>query len=264
MLPHILHLYGPLWIQGYGVMIVLGFLLFLLLAYRDAKRIKIIDSDTFFNTIFAGLVGAMVGGRLLFMITEWESFSNPWLEVFYVWDGGFVVLGSIIGVITVVPIYLKSHKILVLEFLDLISLYAPVMQAISRLGCLLAGCCYGRPVEDFLFSITFKNPAGLAPLNVALHPAQIYMSLLSFFIFLILLLLKKFLQKPGQIFCLYLILESAARVGIDFLRGDRGELVNLSCLHLNFSLSLMQLWSSAFLVISICALIFVSTKRRIF
>ncbi len=264
MLPHILHIYGPLWIQGYGVMIVLGFFTFLFLTYRDVHRAKIIDSDTFFNAIFAGLVGAMVGGRLLFMITEWQSFSNPWIEMFYVWDGGFVVLGAIIGVIAIVPIYLKLHKVLVLEFLDLISLYAPVMQSIARMGCLLAGCCYGCPAEDFLFSITFKNPVGLAPLNIALHPTQIYMSLLSLFIFIVLLVIRDLLKKPGQLFCLYLILESLARVGVDFWRGDRGELINLSCMRLNFSLSLMQLWSLGFLCLSIFAFIFVSAKRRVF
>lgn len=264
MCPHFLHIYGPLWVQGYGVMIVLGFLLFLFLAYRDVRRSEIVCSDTFFNTIFVGLLSAMVGGRLLYMITEWKSFSNPWLEIFFVWDGGFVVLGSIIGVILVVPIYLKLHKVLVLEFLDLISQYVPLLQAVARFGCLLAGCCYGRAVENFLFSITFNNPDGLAPLNVSLHPTQIYMSLLSFLIFWALFGLRKFLQKPGQLACVYLILESIARVGVDFLRGDRGELTNLSCLHLNFSLSLMQLWSLAFLSLSIFAFIFVSAKKRIF
>ncbi|MFA6534882.1 MAG: prolipoprotein diacylglyceryl transferase family protein [Candidatus Babeliales bacterium] len=264
MYPRLLHIYGPLWVQSYGVMIVLGFLLFLFLAYNDSRRARLIDSDTFFNVIFVGLVSAVVGGRLLFMITEWSSFSNPWLEMFCVWKGGFVVLGSIIGVITAVPIYLKMHSVKVLRFLDIVALYGPLMQSVARIGCLLAGCCYGAQVHGFIFSIIFNDPVGLAPTGVALHPTQIYMSLLSLSIFVILFTLKRSLQKPGQTIFLYLVLESIARIGVDFWRGDRGDVINISCLPFDFSLSLMQIWSLGFLAISILVFTFVSARKRDF
>ncbi len=264
MYPHLLHIYGPLWVQSYGVMIVLGFLLFLFCAFNDQRRARLIDSDTFFNVIFVGLVSAVVGGRLLFMITEWSSFSNPWVEIFYVWNGGFVVLGSIIGVIIAVPVYLKMHSVKVLRFLDIVALYGPLMQSVARIGCLLAGCCYGAQGQGFIFSIVFKDSAGLAPIGVELHPTQIYMSLLSFSIFVILLVMKRFLQKPGQTIFLYLVLESIARIGVDFWRGDRGDVINISCLPFDLSLSLMQLWSLGFLAISILVFTVVSARKRDF
>ncbi len=268
MYPRLLHIYGPLWVQSYGVMIVLGFLLFLVCMYNDSRRARLIDSDTFFNVIFVGLVSGVIGGRLLFVITEWSSFTNPWLDMFYVWQGGFVVLGSIIGVVIALPIYLKMHAVKVFMFLDIAALYGPLMQSVARIGCLLAGCCYGAQAQGFIFSIVFKDPVGFAPVGVALHPTQIYMSLLSFSIFIILFVLKRFLQKPGQSIFLYLILESVARIGIDFWRGDRGDMMNFSwlqsSLHLDLSLSLMQLWSLGFLIISILAFTFVSVRKRDF
>ena len=272
MYPRLLHIYGPLWVQSYGVMIVLGFLLFLFCTYNDSRRVRLIDSDTFFNVIFVGLVSAVVGGRLLFMISEWSSFSNPWLEIVCVWKGGFVVLGSIIGAVIAVPIYLKMHSIKVFRFLDIVSLYGPLMQSVGRIGCLLAGCCYGVQAQGFIFSMVFKDPVGFAPTGVELHPTQIYMSLLSLSIFIILFALRRFLQKPGQLVFLYLILESIARICVDFWRGDRGDVVNLfslnsrlsSWVHFDLSLSLMQIWSMIFLIISILAFIFVSVRKRDF
>lgn len=274
MYPRLLQIYGPLWVQSYGVMIVLGFLLFLFCAYNDSRRAKLIDSDTFFNVIFVGLVSAVVGGRFLFVISEWSGFANPWIEMFYVWQGGFVVLGSIIGAVIAVPIYLKMHSVKVFKFLDIIALYGPLMQAVGRIGCLFAGCCYGAQAHGFIFSIMFKDPVGFAPTGVALYPTQIYMSLLSFSIFIILFILKRFLQKPGQTIFLYLVLESVARIGVDFWRGDRGDIINISCLHyqdyipaclhFDLSLSLMQIWSLGFLVISMLAFVFVSVRKRDF
>lgn len=262
MYPRLLHIYGPLWVQSYGVMIVLGFLLFLFCAYNDSRRARLIDSDTFFNVIFVGLVSAVVGGRLLFMISEWSSFSNPWIDMFYLWQGGFVVLGAIIGVVIAVPIYLKIHSVKVFKFLDIAVLYGPLMQSVGRIGCLFAGCCYGAHAENFIFSIVFNDPVGFAPIGVALHPTQIYMSLLSFSIFIILFSLKRFLQKPGQSFFLYLVLESIARIVVDFWRGDRGEMVRY--LNFDLSLSLMQVWSLGFLIISFLAFAFVSVRKRDF
>jgi phosphatidylglycerol---prolipoprotein diacylglyceryl transferase len=263
MYPRLLHIYGPLWVQSYGVMIVLGFLLFLFLAYHDSRRVRLINSDTFFNTIFVGLVSGIIGGRLLFMISEWSLFENPWLEMFYVWQGGFVVLGSIIGVTLAVPFYLKLYGVPVLKFLDIAGQYTPLLQSVARIGCLLAGCCYGAPSLSKV-AVVFSDAQGFAPVGVYLHPTQLYMCLLSFLIFIILFLLRPILLKQGQIAFLYLSLECISRVFIDVFRGDRGELINLSCLHFNLSLSLMQIWSLGFLVISILAFIFVSARRRNF
>ncbi|MCF7899099.1 prolipoprotein diacylglyceryl transferase [Candidatus Babeliales bacterium] len=221
MYPKILNIYGKISINSYGVMIALGFLLFIYLAYKNPKRARIISNDTFFNAIFIGFISAVVGGRIFFVLEEWSSFEDK-LEIFYPWIGGFGLLGSIIGVLITLPIYLYFKKVKILPFFDLIAIYAPLLQSISRIGCFLAGCCYGSVCsKDMLYSVVFTNPESLAPLNMPLHPAQLYSSLASFLIFILIYLRSKFRYKPGQILFLYLILESISRFSVDFWRGSR-------------------------------------------
>lgn len=223
MFPRIMHIYGPLSINSYGLMIAIGFLLFIYLTYKHPKRSRLISSDVFFNMMFVGLIAGIVGGRLFFVFSEWETFSDNWLEVFYPWIGGFGVLGSIIGILLVVSLYLKWNKVKILPVLDLAAIYVPLMQSIARIGCFLAGCCYGNVASPkFWGAITFTNPQGLAPLNIPLHPTQIYSSLASILIFLIVYFKAKYFSfKKGQILFTYLFLESLARFTVDFWRGDR-------------------------------------------
>lgn len=222
MYPRLLHIYGPLWIQTYGVMIAIGFLVFLFLTLRHPLRKKLISRDLYLNALFVGLISAIAGGRILYVLLNHGEFSHNWFEVFYPWVGGFVVLGAIIGVLIAAPIYLYKNHVPVLPILDLAALYAPLMQSIARFGCLFAGCCYGAHAPDLLWSITFTNPDAHAPLCTPLHPTQIYTSIASFMIFLILRRLAPvLLKRSGTLAFCFLMLENIARFTIDFWRGDR-------------------------------------------
>src|SRR5271170_4086945 len=146
MYPRILHIYGPIWVYSYGVMLALGFLAFLFLTLRHPMRKKMISADSYINVVFFSLIAGISGGRILFILTNWETFSGNWFEMFYPWVGGLVILGSILGVLLTVPLYLKYLNVPILPLLDLAGLYTPVIQVIARLGCFLAGCCYGAPL----------------------------------------------------------------------------------------------------------------------
>ena len=106
MYPRLIQVYGPLWIRSYGLMIAIGFLVFLYLTYNHSFRKKIIDGGVYLNVVFIGLIAGIIGGRFLFVLCSWHEFADNWLEIFYPWVGGFIVLGSIIGVLLVVPFYL--------------------------------------------------------------------------------------------------------------------------------------------------------------
>ena len=262
MYPRILHIYGPLWINSYGVMIAIGFSLFMYLTYTNPKREKIISSDTFFNTIFIGLISGIIGGRIFFLISEWQVFSQNIIEIFYPWVGGFAILGTIIGVITTVPIYLKIKGVKILPTLDLVAVYAPLMQSISRIGCFLAGCCYGIPAaKNLIWAITFKNTECLAPTNIALHPTQLYLAAASFCIFLILYIKEKyFSNKIGQLTFFYLMLESVSRFTIDFWRGDRDLIENSYAMQ---NLSYTQLFALTVFISGLIGYIWVSKKQNL-
>jgi phosphatidylglycerol---prolipoprotein diacylglyceryl transferase len=265
MYPRILHIYGPVWVYSYGVMLALGFLAFLFLTLRHPVRKKIVSADTYINIVFFSLITGISGGRILFILTNWDTFSGNWLEIFYPWVGGLVILGSILGVLITMPFYLKYLNLPILPLLDLAGLYVPVVQVIARLGCFFAGCCYGAPLDKaFPWAVTFTHPEGSAPLFIALHPTQLYTSIIFIFIFIILKSIVATCKvKPGQLLFLYLTLENLSRFTIDFWRGDRGDLFVLS-LSQNFLLKVSQYQVLSFVVfcISLGGLIFVSIKSK--
>lgn len=254
MYPRLLHIYGPLWVQSYGAMIAVGFLTFLYLTLKHPLRKKFISNELFLNAVFLGLASGVIGGRVLYVIAHPGDFAGNWIEVFYPWVGGGVVLGSILGVLITVPIYLYVHAIPTLPMLDLAALYTPLMQSISRFGCLFAGCCYGAAAPHLWCAITFTNPESQAPLYVPLHPTQIYMALASLCIFFIIQLSSsKLLKKSGAASFAYLTLENLSRFTVDFWRGDREPYVILSSS--NIGLSYLQILSALGFAISLIVFI---------
>lgn len=264
MCPRLIHLYGPVWIASYGVMIALSFLVFLLCTLYHPIRKKFISEEMYQNALFIGLFSGIMGGRILGVITEWESFSNNWIEIFYPWVGGFMVLGSIIGVLSIAPLYLYYNRIQILPLLDLAALYGPLMQAIARFGCLFSGCCYGIPATtDAWYAVQFSDPVGAAPLGIWLHPTQLYASLASFVIFLLMQIMYRNTQiKRGQLIFSYLTLESLARLAVDFWRDDRGNLTVFTFVNdYTVSLSQAQILSGLFLLLSLIGLLIVTVQQ---
>ena len=116
MHPEFLHIYGPISIQWYGLMIFIGILVFTYLILKDPQRKKLISTDQFFDLMTLGIGAAIIGGRLLFLFTNRHEISSLY-DCIAIWDGGFSVLGSIAGILIVFPFYLRAKKIKVLELL---------------------------------------------------------------------------------------------------------------------------------------------------
>ena len=230
MYPVLFHIYGPLAINSYGVAIVIGLSIFLWLANKNPLRAKLMSEDTFQKFITYGIIVAIVGGRLLHVISEWSEYQN-WFEMINILDGGFSILGTVVALIMYTGLFLTKNKIPVLPTFDLLAQYAPIVQAFGRIGCFLAGCCYGA-ATTCLLGVTYTNPLTAAPLGIKIHPTQLYSAATFFIIFFILQYIKPRLVKPGQMFSIYLILSSLERFIIDFWRNDRiidgayGSLIN--------------------------------------
>ena len=141
---------------------------------------------------------------------------------------GFVVYGGIIGGILAGWLYCRHKKISFLKYFDLAVPSVALAQGFGRIGCLLAGCCYGSETSGF-FSITFRT-SEFAPNNVALIPTQIYSSILDFVHFGVLLLIARHKKSDGQVAACYLIFYSLGRFVLEFFRGDliRGSVGVLS------------------------------------
>lgn len=208
------HLYGPLAINSFGLMIIIGIIIFSILILRDPKRAKLITTDQYFNILSLAIVSALIGGRALFLIGNWQTLESFW-QIFAFWEGGFALLGGIIALLLVMPIYFKKHHLNAIALLDLGAVYAPLLQAISRFGCFFAGCCFGMPTK-----LPFGVINQTCPTPV--HPTQLYSAGALFIIFFAMYFwLQKQFKYPGQLICIYLILMSLERFIIDFWRGDR-------------------------------------------
>ena len=260
MFPHIAHVHGPIWIQSYGFMIAVGLLIFMYFSINDPHRKAVISKELYVNACFFGLLCGVLGGRLLYALSYPAEFAGRWHEFFMPWIGGLTVIGAIVGVFIGGLWYFRKHNIPALPMFDLVTLYGPLLQAISRLGCFAAGCCYGAPTPDLWWAVTFTNPDAHAPLFVALHPTQLYAGAASAVIFIILFALHKRLFKtPGLVMCLYLTLENSARFLVDFWRGDRDPIIGSigSC-----AISQVQLYAVIGLVISIGGLLWLLKSRK--
>lgn len=202
----------------YGFFLALGFITAVWFSKRNARfyELKPDDiSDLFFVILVCGILGA----RLLYVLINFAYFQYNLLEIFTIWKGGLVFFGGFIGGITGSIVMLKIKKLPVFKSADTIAPGVALGHAIGRLGCFFAGCCYGRECT-LPFAVTFTHPKSLAPLDVYLHPTQIYMVVANLCLFFILVWIQKHKRFNGMVFVSYIIIYSVFRFVIEFFRGD--------------------------------------------
>jgi len=255
MYPKLLHLYGPLYINSYGVAVAIGLLLFIWLASRDTTLKQFVSQAQLHNGVLLGILSGVIGGRLLYVLNNWHELES-WYDVVALWQGGLSITGTITGALISTLGYVWYHHIPVLPVTDRLAIYAPLAQAIGRIGCFIAGCCHGT-VSHAAWSITYTHHDSFAPLYLPLHPTQLYSAaaLLSIFCALYALgHIKK--TSPGVLSMLYLILINSERFIIDFWRGDRIFFANNM-----LGLSVHQ-WLSGGIVIGVIILYLLLRRRN--
>jgi phosphatidylglycerol:prolipoprotein diacylglycerol transferase len=242
MNPILYHLYGPLNINSYGVMIALGVILF---TWRCLKtKPQWLSSDQFYAAITRGILGGVIGGRLLNWLTNPEHFSS-FFDLFKLWLGGFSVLGAAMGILIAILLFCAQNKLSFLALMDLFALNAGILQSISRLGCFLAGCCYGLQTS-LPWGITYTHEASMAPLCMPLHPVQLYSAFLFFMAYCTMQLIAPYFKKNGQLLMIYLMLFGVIRFSLDFLRGDRSFASGISIFSIDQLIALSILLSAFF------------------
>ena len=215
---------GSFTIHGYGLMIGLGVLAALLLGDYRAKKLGL-ESDHIYGMTFFTVILGFLAAKILFIITQWKAFVEAPLT--FLSGSGFVVYGGIIGGAITIYGFCKLKKISVLEYLDLMIPSVALAQAFGRIGCFLAGCCYGRETDSCI-GVIFTN-SDFAPNGVKLLPTQLIMSAGDLFIMTVLLWYASKKPFKGRVSALYLILYSIGRFFVEFLRNDdRGKVGSLS------------------------------------
>jgi phosphatidylglycerol:prolipoprotein diacylglycerol transferase len=212
-------------IYGYGTMIAIGICAALILvSYRAKKRGY--DEDSVLNMSIIAIISGILGGKLLYIITDIKSIiADPSLlkDV----GSGFVIYGAIIGGALGVVFYCLRKKWTISKVFDMVIPSIALAQGFGRIGCFLAGCCYGKETH-LTIGVQFKN-SPFAPAGETLQPTQIYSSIFDFALAAFLLWYGRKKRKDGRVFSMYVIIYSIGRFLVEFLRNDpRGNIGALS------------------------------------
>ena len=210
---------GPLTVHGYGLMIAIGVIVALFTGEAIAKK-RGLNSDAIYSITFLCVISGFISAKILFCIVEWKTFVTNPKQVLT--GSGFVVYGGIIGGVLAAYLYCRIKKLSFWDYFDLVLPCVAIAQGFGRIGCFMAGCCYGKETDSFI-GIVFTH-SNQAPNGVKLLPTQLFSAAGMFLIAAILFMYAKRKHATGQVGALYMILYSVGRFFIEFLRNDyRGE-----------------------------------------
>jgi len=217
---------GSFYIPTYGVLIALAFLTGLWVTVRLAKRAGL-SSEVVSNLAVYCAIAGIIGAKLfmfLFDIGDYirdpgQIFSMETLQAAGVFHGGFL------AALVVAVLYMRRNHLPVWRTMDVFAPGVAIGQAIGRIGCFAAGCCWGREC-DLPWGVRFRSDfAAPVPLDKPLHPVQLYESFADLLIFVVLYRYFKRSPREGNVIGLYLVLYSTARFCIEFFRVHEQALV---------------------------------------
>jgi len=210
---------GPIPIHTYGFMIAMGFLIATQMIKKLSKQSSI-DEERMLDLTFWCLLTGFLGSRTLFILTRLPFFmSDPW-AIFRVWEGGLVFLGGLVLTIPFVAWYVRRFQLPLWVALDILAPALVLAHAFGRIGCLFAGCCYGKPSGSSFGIKLYSDVVERAYQGIPLHPTQIYESSALFVIFFLLLALFKRKKFDGQVALTYALVYPIVRSVIEMFRGD--------------------------------------------
>jgi phosphatidylglycerol:prolipoprotein diacylglycerol transferase len=205
------------------------------------------------------IVSALIGAKLLLLVTDWRQFLSSPRQLLSLAQSGGVFYGGLILAVVVALWYIRRHKMPMWTTTDVFAPGIALGHVIGRLGCFLAGCCYGK-VTTVPWAVVFTDPFAAAnagtPLNVHLHPTQLYESGAEALILVGLLAFEKRGRPyPGRTFWSYMLAYGISRFIIEFFRGDAGR-----GLYFQQAISLSQIISIVLVPLSLVMLWWLSRQ----
>ena len=218
-----LHIFG-IKISSYLLLAAVGLIAGLLLGEFTRRKISL-SRGGLIRFVLSCSVGAVIGAKLLYLLVEWESFlADP---VHALTGGGFVFYGGLLLSFVTGLLWCRKTRTPYLPIMDIFIPGVTLFHAFGRVGCLLAGCCYGIPTNS---NTGIIYPEGSpAPAGVRLFPAPIYEAVFLLILTAALLITLKYSRRHGTVFGVYLSAYSLWRFLIEFYRSDpRGMILGIS------------------------------------
>ena len=220
--------WGPFTLHTYGFLLAVAFLAGLFVAARQARRSGL-DANRVTDMAVWVLIAGLLGAKAMLLAVDWAFYSRNPRELISLFQSGGVFYGGLLGGLLVAFWYARHYKLPGLATADALAPGVVLGQAIGRLGCFAAGCCFGRPAA-VPWAVTFTDPYAAravgTPVDTPLHPSQLYESFACFLLFFALLAIAGRKRFDGQVLLAYTAGYSAIRFVLEFWRGDpdRGSL----------------------------------------
>ena len=167
---------GSATIYTYGVLLAAAYLVGLKLAMVRAQT-RGLDQTRVLDLGIYIIISALVGAKLLLLVTDFSTYTSNPRELLSLARSGGVFYGGLIVAVVVAVWYIRKIGLPLWTTCDVFAPGIALGHVVGRLGCLFAGCCFGKPT-NVPWAITFTDPFANAnvgtPLNVPLHPTQLY------------------------------------------------------------------------------------------
>lgn len=236
---------GPFVIRSYGALLALSFLLGVIWSIRRAKKVGV-NPKYILDLAIVIFISSILGARIFYIIFHLEEFKGHWLDTVSPVQssgdlglGGLSMLGGVVLAIVSGIVYLRIKKQNVWQLADIVAPAFPLGIFLTRIGCFLNGCCFGKPDLQGSWGILFPEscPAGYTYPGIPLYPTQLFSSFKGLAILLALLLLEKFKKFEGYSFWLMLFLFGIGRFIIDFYRYYEPSMVLIRLSGVDFSVN---------------------------
>ncbi len=227
--------FGPVTLYSYGLMLVIAFLATIGLARQATRHMPteraVLSCDEIVDFASWSLLGGILGGRLFYVLLQWEFFREIPSEIPAIWHGGLVWYGGFAGGVFAAWLYVRAKPISMLRAVDQMIPFATLGHAIGRVGCFLNGCCYGRPTQAW-WGVVFPGHID------RVIPVQVIEAILLTVLCAVLWRVQSMTTSParaepgaggwrqlvtpaGGVFACYLVGYGLLRFGLEFLRGDQ-------------------------------------------
>jgi phosphatidylglycerol:prolipoprotein diacylglycerol transferase len=213
---------GFIALPSYGMLLAIAVLTSIWTLKRRADAAGM-ESNRIVDLTIWLIIWALIGAKLLLILVELPRYLRDITELVGVLRAGGVFLGGFIGGMVAVVVLLRRYKLQFLPTADVIVPSVALGHSIGRIGCLLAGCCWGAHC-DLSWSIRYTDPQATenvgTPLHVDLHPFPVYSAIFNLVLYLCLAGLFRLRPTPGMVFSAYLILYGIGRFALEWTRGD--------------------------------------------
>ena len=205
-------------IRWYSIAYILGIIIGWIYADKIIKKteqnkynFEAIKKSDFDDLLIYLVIGIILGGRLGYIIFyNLDYYSQNFLEIFKIWQGGMSFHGGLLGIIVAIYIFTKNKNTSFFKFTDIVACVSPIGIFLGRIANFINGELFGK-ISTLPWAVIFPNGG-----DIARHPSQIYEAILEgviLFILINFLALKKHLIiKSGYISSFFLISYSILRI----------------------------------------------------